>query len=49
MGKCLFFFEITGSVYEGRIDSHGEVWRLMDGYEVFVIDIHSCDRPWLVS
>jgi len=27
-------------------DSHGAaaLW-LIDGYDVFVIDIHSCDRP----
>ena len=32
----------------GERDSHGVVWCLIEGYEVFVIDVSSCSRPWLV-
>ena len=45
---CLFPFWLAGGAHGGRRDSHGVVWCLMDGYEVFV-DIYSCDRPKLVS
>ena len=30
-------------------DSHGAALWLIDGYDVFVIDTYSCDRPWLVE
>jgi len=29
----------------GEGDSHGAALWLIDGYDVFVIDIYSCDRP----
>jgi len=29
----------------GGGDLHGAALWLMDGYDVFVIDIYSCDRP----
>ena len=42
-GTC--FSLIAGSTHRGRRDSHGAVWYLMDGNDVCVIDIYSCDRP----
>jgi len=32
----------------GEGDSHGAALWLIDEYDVFVIDIYSCDRPQLV-
>jgi len=42
-GKVIVFLLVSRECSRGR-DSHGVVWCLMDGYEVFV-DIYSCDRP----
>ena len=39
------FVSVSRECLRVRRDSHGVGWCLMDGYDVFVIDIYSCDRP----
>jgi len=41
----LLFSYQPGSYDEEKGDSHGVAWCLMDGYDAFVDDRHSCDRP----
>ena len=44
MGKRLFSFYLAGGAHGGRRDSHGIVWCLMDGYELFVDIFWILDR-----
>jgi len=44
-GKVFVSFWLAGGAHGRRRDSHGVVWCLMDGYDGFVIDIYSCNRP----
>ena len=44
-GKVFVFLLLAGSAHGRRRYSHGVVWCLVDGYDAFVIDIYSCDRP----
>jgi len=43
--KVFIFLLVSRECSWGRRDSNGVVSYLMDGYEVFVDDIYSCDRP----
>jgi len=33
--------------HDGEEDSHRVAWWLMARWDVLVVDIYSCDRPWL--
>ena len=45
--KSLFSFVgpgVSKGEWRTYMEQHGHVWRLMEGYEVLVVDIYSCLR-----